>query len=332
MQKRNAGYAIVTKNLRKYSKINVFHRALTRLSGPAFAGLLVLICGTFVSLRGVAGVNTPAPGLMVLVGEHRLHLHCSGQGGPAVVMDAGLGGTSLDWVRVQPELAKYTRVCTYDRAGYGWSERGPQPRSSRRIAEELRMLLQIAAVPEPYVLVGHSFGGYNVRLFASSYPEVTAGLVLVDAAHEDQVRRFREEGGINTAPRGEFVIYSSPAIPNNMPQKVRPLVQSLSNNTDTFQTIHDEMIAFRQSAREVRNASPLPAVPQVVISRGQRVWPDTPKGDLLERLWAKLQNDLAERQTHVPHLFANNSGHYIQLDEPDVVITAVRSVIASINP
>ncbi|UCC55162.1 MAG: alpha/beta hydrolase [Gammaproteobacteria bacterium] len=280
----------------------------------------------------MAGVNTPAPGLMVLVGEHRLHLQCSGQGGPAVVMDAGLGGTSLDWVRVQPELAKYTRVCTYDRAGYGWSERGPQPRSSRRIAEELRMLLKTAAVPEPYVLVGHSFGGYNIRLFASNYPEVTAGLVLVDAAHEDQVRRFREEGGINTAPRGEFVIYSSPAIPDNMPHAVRPLARSLTSSTDTFQTIHDEMIAFRQSAREVRNANPLPEVPQVVITRGQRVWPDTPKGDLLERLWTKLQNELAERQTHVPHLFANKSGHYIQLDEPGVVVNAVRSVIASINP
>ena len=84
------------------------------------------------SLRAMAAVGpaTPAPGLMVLVGEHRLHLNCAGQGEPAVVMDAGLGGTSLDWVRVQPELARYTRVCTYDRAGYGWSEPGPLPRPS----------------------------------------------------------------------------------------------------------------------------------------------------------------------------------------------------------
>jgi pimeloyl-ACP methyl ester carboxylesterase len=332
MQKRIESNAIVTQNIGKYSQISVFRRVLAHLSGPAFVGLLMLVSGINWSLRVMAGTDAPAPGLMVLVGEHRLHLHCSGQGGPAVVMDAGLGGTSLDWVRVQPELAKYTRVCTYDRAGYGWSERGPQPRSSGRIAKELLMLLQTAAVPEPYVLVGHSFGGYNVRLFASNYPEVTAGLVLVDAAHEDQVRRFRDEGGINTAPRGEFVIYSSPSIPDNMPYDVRPLALSLSNTTDTFQTIHDEMFAFRRSARQVRNASPLPEVPQVVITRGQRVWPDTPKGDLLERLWVKLQDELAERQTHVPHLFANNSGHYIQLDEPGVVVNAVRSVIASINP
>jgi pimeloyl-ACP methyl ester carboxylesterase len=295
-------------------------------------GLLMLVSSMHWSLRVMAGTDIPAPGLMVLVGEHRLHLHCSGQGEPAVVMDAGLGGTSLDWVRVQPELAKYTRVCTYDRAGYGWSELGPRPRSSGRIAEELRTLLHTAAVPEPYVLVGHSFGGYNVRLFASNYPEETAGLVLVDAAHEDQVRRFREEGGINTAPRGQFVVFSSPDIPDNMPYGVRPLVRSLVSSSAAYQTIHDEMISFRRSATQVRNASPLPDVPLVVITRGQRVWPDTRKGDLLERLWAKLQDDLAERQIHVPHLFAQNSGHYIQLDEPGVVVNAVRSVIASIHP
>ncbi|MDH3886628.1 MAG: alpha/beta hydrolase, partial [Desulfobacterales bacterium] len=303
-----------------------------RLPGPTFVGLLMLVSSMHWSLRVMAGTDIPAPGLMVLVGEHRLHLHCSGQGEPAVVMDAGLGGTSLDWVRVQPELAKYTRVCTYDRAGYGWSELGPRPRSSGRIAEELRTLLHTAAVPEPYVLVGHSFGGYNVRLFASNYPEETAGLVLVDAAHEDQVRRFREEGGINTAPRGQFVVFSSPGIPDNMPYGVRPLVRSLVSSSAAYQTIHDEMISFRRSATQVRNANPLPDVPLVVITRGQRVWPDTRKGDLLERLWAKLQDDLAERQIHVPHLFAQNSGHYIQLDEPGVVVNAVRSVIASIHP
>ena len=331
MQMQIENHPLVTQNTSKYKKISVFRGVLTRLPGPAFVGLLMLVSGMNWSHRVMAVIDTPAPGLMVLVGEHRMHLYCSGQGEPAVVMDAGLGGTSLDWVRVQPELAKYTRVCTYDRAGYGWSEPGPRPRSSGRIAEELRMLLHTAAVPEPYVLVGHSFGGYNVRLFASYYPEKTAGLVLVDAAHEDQVRRFREEGGINTAPRGKFVRLSSPVIPDNMPYAVRPLVRSLINSSIAYQTLYDELFSFRRSAAQVRNAGPLPEVPLVVITRGQRVWPDTPKGDLLERLWATLQDDLAERQIHVPHMFAQNSGHYVQLDEPGMVINAVRSVIASIH-
>ena len=329
MKKRIESSSIIIQNSSKYNKVSVFRIMLTGLPRPAFVGLLMLVSSMTGSLRVMAGTDIPAPGLMVLVGEHRLHLYCSGQGEPAVVMDAGLGGTSLDWVRVQPELAKYTRVCSYDRAGYGWSEPGPRPRSSGRIAEELHTLLRIAAVPEPYVLVGHSFGGYNVRLFASNYPEETAGLVLVDAAHENQVRRFREEGGIHIVPRGEFVVLSSPDIPDNMPYAVRPLARSLINSSEAYRTIHDELMSFRRSAAQVRNAGPLPDVPLVVISRGQRVWPHTPKGDLLEQLWAELQDDLAERQVHVPHLFAQNSGHYVQLDEPGVVVNAVRSVVGS---
>ena len=304
---------------------------LVMISQPAVLGMLMLLTSVFWSFRVTAASDVPAPGLMVLVGEHRLHLYCTGQGEPAVVMDAGLGGTSLDWIRVQPELAKYTRVCTYDRAGYGWSEPGPRPRSSSKIAEELRTLLRTAAVPEPYVLVGHSFGGYNVRLFASNYPEETAGIVLVDAAHEDQVRRFKEEAGINIVPRGGFVVVSGSDVPDNMPQDVRPLARALINNIAAYQTIRDELISFRRSAAQVRDANPLPDVPLMVISRGQQAWPDTPKGNRLERLWTRLQDDLAERQAHVPHLYAQNSGHYVQLDQPGVVVDAVRSVIASLR-
>jgi len=332
MQMRLESTSFVIPKTAASNKPSVFRPAVRSVPWPAFLTLLMLVSAMIWSLRVKAGTDIPAPGLMVLVGEHRLHLYCLGQGEPAVVMDAGLGGTSLDWIRVQPQLAKYTRVCTYDRAGYGWSEPGPRPRSSDRIAEELRTLLRTAAVPEPYVLVGHSFGGYNVRLFASLYPEVTAGVVLVDAAHEDQVRRFREEGGVNIAPRGQFVVLSGAAIPDNMPYEVRTLAQSLINSSAAYQAVRDELVSFRRSAAQVRNAGPLPNVPLVVVSRGQAVWPDTPKGNRLERLWAELQDDLAERQVHVPHLFARNSGHYVQLDEPGVVVNAVRSVITSIRP
>jgi pimeloyl-ACP methyl ester carboxylesterase len=332
MQKRIGSKTFNTLDTREHKQICAIRALLTRVHGPVFVGLMMLVSSMSWSISVMASAGIPAPGLMVLVGKHRLHLYCSGQGEPAVVMDAGLGGTSLDWVRVQPELARHTRVCTYDRAGYGWSEPGPRPRSSGRIAKELHTLLRTAAVPGPYVLVGHSFGGFNVRLFASNYPEETAGLVLVDAAHEDQIRRFREEGGINTAPRGDFVVLSSPAIPDNMPYEVRPLARSLINSAKANQTMRDEVISFKRSAAQVRNAEPLPHVPLVILTRGQRVWPNTRKGDLLERLWVRLQDDLAESQPHVPHLFAQNSGHYIQLDEPDLVVAAVRSIIASLRP
>ena len=126
----------------------------------------------------------PPPGQLVDVGGYRLHLHCIGQGSPTVVLDAGLGAFSLDWGAVQPQIATSTRVCAYDRAGLGWSEPGPTPRSPQQFADELHALLTNAGVEGPYVLVAHSISGKTARLFASQHPNEVAGMVLVDARHE----------------------------------------------------------------------------------------------------------------------------------------------------
>jgi pimeloyl-ACP methyl ester carboxylesterase len=118
------------------------------------------------------------------VGYYRLHIHCVGEGSPTVVLDAGLGGFSLDWSLVQPELAATTRVCAYDRAGYGWSDPSPQSRTPGQIVEELHTLLLNAGIEGPYMLVGHSAAGKHVRLYADRYPHDVVGMVLVDARHE----------------------------------------------------------------------------------------------------------------------------------------------------
>jgi pimeloyl-ACP methyl ester carboxylesterase len=130
------------------------------------------------------------PGMMVSVGDHHLHIVCMGTGGPAVILDAALGASHLSWSLVQPEVAKFAQVCAYDRAGCGWSEPGPCPRTIGRAVEELHMLLKNAELNPPFVLVGHSIGGLNVRLFAFRYPDEVAGLILVDPAHEDQDERL----------------------------------------------------------------------------------------------------------------------------------------------
>jgi pimeloyl-ACP methyl ester carboxylesterase len=122
----------------------------------------------------------PPPGRLVDLGTHRLHLLESGQGGPAVVLEAGLMSTNLSWTNLQAELAKSYRVVSYDRAGLGWSGCGPMPRTADRIVDELHTLLKRAAVPPPYVLVGHSFGGLTMPLFAARFPDEVAGIVLVD--------------------------------------------------------------------------------------------------------------------------------------------------------
>ena len=126
------------------------------------------------------------PGRLISIGTHRLHLHCAGDGQPTVVFDAALGASSLSWSLVHPEVARVTRACVYDRAGFGWSEAGPLPRTAGRIATELRQLLQSAGVPPPYVLVGHSFGGLVMRLFTARHRADVAGLVLIEPAIPDE--------------------------------------------------------------------------------------------------------------------------------------------------
>ena len=135
--------------------------------------------------------NYPPLGQLVDVGGYRLHLYCIGEntdGRPTVILETGLGGlaTSADWARVQPEVAKTTRVCAYDRAGLGWSDPGPQPRDAQHIASELHTLLQNSQTPGPYVLVGWSYGGLYIRAYASQYREEVAGLVLLDSSSPEQ--------------------------------------------------------------------------------------------------------------------------------------------------
>jgi pimeloyl-ACP methyl ester carboxylesterase len=127
----------------------------------------------------------PPPGKMVDIGGHRLPIHCVGQGSPTVILESGLGTLSADWANVQPEVAKTTRVCAYDRAGTGWSEPGPEPRDPQQIARELHTLLGNAGIDGPYVLVGQSFGGLYVRMYAARFPKEVQGMVLVDASHPD---------------------------------------------------------------------------------------------------------------------------------------------------
>ena len=128
-------------------------------------------------------MRTSPPGRLVSVGTHRLHFCCEGDGRPSVVFDAALGGSSLSWSLVFPAIAGLTRACVYDRAGFGWSEAGPLPRTAGRIADELHALLQMAGVSSPYVFVGHSFGGLVARVFAARHRDLVAGLVLLEPAY-----------------------------------------------------------------------------------------------------------------------------------------------------
>lgn len=299
--------------------------AIRRVSGLALAGLAVVVAGA----PAVASEAESPPGVLVGVGFHRLHIHCTGRGSPTVVFESGLGGTSLDWVRVQPEVSRFTRACSYDRAGYGWSERGPEPRHADRIAGELDRLLLHANVPPPYLLVGHSFGGLAIRLFAARNERRTvAGLVLVDATHEHQFQRM-ESAGVRTpmAPTGRrFVISNHWLVPSALPESLKPLAQRLALARKAIRTLYGELGSLRHSARQVGAIRRAPEAPVIVLARSPR--PDAVDGhDGLDGTWLDLQRELAETMKNGSFQVVSGSGHYIHLDRPERVVGAIRTIV-----
>lgn len=285
------------------------------------------ICGLAVLMLigvGMASADTEyaAPGSLFEVEGHRMHLHCTGQGAPTVVLDSGLGGTSLDWSRVQPWLSDSNRVCSYDRPGYGWSRATPGTRSSAVIARELHKLLQRADEAPPYVLVGHSFGGWNMQLFEHQYPEDVAGLVLVDASQARQIERY-EQAGTAVAPRGRFMVFSPATIPPALPAGIRPVVEHLTYRAVTNRTVHTELAAFRDSALQVQQTSLPPELPLVVVSRGRPIRSANASAVASEELWRDMQQEFVESHPGAVHLVAQHSGHHVHLEQPGVVAGAI---------
>lgn len=268
------------------------------------------------------------PGQRVDVGGYKLHIYCVGQGSPTVVLESGIGGFSLEWVDVQSTLSKQMRVCTYDRAGYGWSDRSPLPRTAGVMAGELHKLLARSGVPGPYLLAGHSFGGYIIRYYAGDYPEEVSGLVLIDASHPEQFKYFPKPPAVENHqqdyPRSFTVHVLRPAYPAKYPQRVRNLAYLLMVRKRSVEVQLEEVNHFEESGQQlVQQGAHLPDIPVTVLSRGSRVWPDTRYGDAMEIAWKNLQDDLAHLTLHTSHLIVANSGHAIHLDQARAVTDSI---------
>lgn len=294
---------------------------------PARVGAYFLVV---VILLGGQQSASGSPGGLVDVGGFRLQIDCSGSGRPAVVLDAGLGGSAHDWLAVKTGLADSARVCTYDRAGYGKSDPGPPPRTSSRIASELRSLLARAPIPGPYLLVGHSFGGYNMRLFASMFPTDTRGIVLVDTPHEDQAEGlFQSEVMRRIDPRGLLRnLWNSPVLYALSALDLRPFTEPSGIEGKTLVAILGEVSAFTESSAEVHGAEIPLHVPLVVVMHGRRVLPPGTLGDQLEEQWLALQRDLARRHPKSRFIVAPEGAHNIPVEQPQIVIDTIRSLIA----
>ena len=285
-----------------------------------------------LSVEPVADL-TP-PGQLVDIGTHKMHLHCKGEADrPVIILESGLGGFSLEWDTVQTDLSRTNHVCTYDRSGYGWSESSPRQRSSREIARELYLLLKTAGIPAPYILVGYSFGGYNIRYFASEYPALVSGLVFIDSSHPEQfirmpkpvVGEIKEEVSRN---RGWQIRLAMPRLAENFPEHYRRTAYILMSTSKARNTQLQELELFKTSAQQVIENDHLPDVPISVISRGMRVWPRNDFGDHSELVWNKLQNELASLGKHSIHVIAGRSGHSIHLDQPALVNHVLSELVA----
>ena len=277
----------------------------------------------------------PIQGQLVDVGGRKMHIDCTGDGSPTVILDSGLGDSYLSWSKVQPQIAKITHVCSYDRAGLGFSESSPEPRTSKVIAEQLHSLLQAAKIPPPYVIVGHSMGGYDVRIYTSMYRHEIVGMVLVDASHPDQENRFPPglkdlEGSWNREM--QFIASTMPfGIPRLLGLcESDPVTRAADCNGHSAREQLAEMKAFPESARQAAATGSLDDLPLAVLSHD----PDKPSSELPPDLakptnaaWERMQVELAHLSTHGTQTIAKNSAHYIQIDRPDVVVDAIGNIV-----
>ena len=310
-------------------------------------------------------VPYPPPGRLVDIGGWQLHLNCTGTarpGQPTVVLEAGLGDFSVDWSLVQPDVAKFARVCSYDRAGTGWSDLGPMPRSMQQIVYELHALMQKGGFALPYILVGHAYGGMLVRLYQTTYAGDVSGMVLVDASPANPVRYVG--GGamqLNAQARGEPV----PPVKTSGPLRTSALSEDVRIQLEatarlTAQHANDpprdnlpaeaqrvrtwalgqwkHYVAYRPGALELEaeelslmqkalaaNPQPLGDKPLVVLTAGLSQFGDTEPSLDKERLAAQAAMTQLSRSSR--QVIAKNSGHHIHLEEPELVVQAIRDVL-----
>jgi pimeloyl-ACP methyl ester carboxylesterase len=287
-------------------------------------------------------------GRTIQAGPVKLNLDCTGQGNPTVVLESGSTIPALGWAMVQPEVAKFARVCSYDRAGYGWSEPGPEPRTITQIAKELKALLDAAGEVSPYVVVGHSLGGFTVRVFTSLYPNAVAAAVLVESGHPDQEKYLR--AALSTKDRRqqerdqELQSFLVPWIirlgvarlmwrdagPQSLSRDLREEINYFTWQPKALHAGSAEMQAFEESSAEVRAAQNLGDRPLIVLTAAKSQLSYSLSGKAEEeqqRIWTEvLQAELARLSSRGKQIIVPDSGHMIPFEHPEAVVSAVHEV------
>lgn len=284
----------------------------------------------------------PPPGELVDIGGYKLHIYCTGtpqSGLPTVILAAGGGNASPDWALVQPEVAQVTRVCSYDRAGWAWSDSGPRPRSSRVFATELYNLLRAANEDGPYIVVGHSLGSHTVRIFAGDHPDEIEGIVLVDPRLEELATHpffapTRSERQLELwellARLGFFRAVGRNMLPAPYQEKMPDYPVEIMITPRYFEmSLLEDALA---SDREVLAADGFGDTPLIVIVHGDPapIIYGPLQGEELEeaeRMFEQAAKKLATLSTNSRYLVAEGSGHLVIIERPDLVIRAILSLV-----
>ena len=328
-------------------------------------GLVAKWLGAVVLIVVLAGVTyeqigerrdrkrLPQIGRSVDIGGRSLNIFCSGEGTPAVILESGAGEPGYAWSHIQPEIAKFTEACWFDRAGEGWSDPGPFPRTSATMSAELHELLQRADIPAPYVLVGHSLGGLNARVYNGMYPNEVAGAVLVDAAHEDEPKRAPPFMLGHTAPRylwhpiwivaqtarllGVIRLWTPrEQLPTDPTQRTpEQVVRALRGQPKAIAALFDASLP--ESYAQAAAAGGFGDRPLIVLTAGKVDTSAHPTEEdrqfvAYRQVWMhEIQPKLARLSTHGRQIILGQSGHQIPRDAPDAVIAAAREVVADVR-
>lgn len=289
-------------------------------------------------------------GKMIDVAGYKLHMIDQGvavQGQSTVIIEPGLGGNCLSSLLVAPEIAKFARVISYDRAGQGWSDASQLPRTAENIVQDLHAMLMNADVPGPYILVGHSFGGIVVRLFAAHYPEDVAGIILLDASHEnvfDHEDNFLSSRLKKWYDRAKYYFYHyfgierfelewnawkhSNKTKNNRSYRKSPVFVALKLSDKVMNakiSEHDNFPLSCQQLKQMKNG--IENKPLTVMSAGNLMWLQAMQNEIWAQSWSELQADLVTKSKLGKQIIATKSGHDIMTDQPEIVVAAVRQML-----
>lgn len=320
-------------------------RRISSWIGKILLGIFLLLLG-FIAIgliresitRNKYHAEFPAPGEMVPIHSHDIHLYCVGEGIPTVVFESDLDQYgSLSWDSVQGEIGKFTRACSYDRAGIMWSEPGPRPRDGETIAAELKTVLETVGEEGPFILVGHAFGGAYIRIFAGQYPEEICGMVLVESSHPEMLTRFEEVGVVPEIPdkniRPLILLLSHLGSPGRYKGNLYNLSSEIFDPVQAFlpessMAWFDEKVEAPNTLAQAGQYQNLGDFPLIVIAASSPPASLGVQGQELQDLWLELQRELL--------LLSENSeirtyevGHYPQLQSPELVIEAIQDVLES---